>query len=311
MLNTRRHILIFKSKPHFSKQPAHPFRNRSLGAIARPNIIYVPKFSTHPNTREVEKIMSESTIGMKNPTVQNPIHPRKEKVIHSTKGPKIPTILRGGAKNIKPDESQNVNRAKRTMKEGTIKAHKTKKLREENYQNATEANAKNLETDDDKKSTYQDGGKKEEDKKSTYEHGQSKEKKEDLGQSLDLKENAEKEKNIQNEQARESKNDKQKKIEAEEEADEDESEKNSSEEEEQEETDDSNLNTDSEVESNDDNTDTDEEEKNLANALLHPLKVFFCYVVINLLRYFSRYLLRNSDNFFVIDANRLSKEALR
>ncbi len=103
MLSKRRQILISKLKPQFSKQPAKTFRNCSLGGIARPNLLYVGKFSTYPNIRDVEKVMSESTNAISDREVQNLKNPKQPKGITRNKSPKIPTILRGGAKHMKKE----------------------------------------------------------------------------------------------------------------------------------------------------------------------------------------------------------------
>ena len=98
MLSKRRNILIFYSQPRFTSAPARPFKNCSLGSIARPNRIYVPKFSTRPNIREVEKLMSQSTPAFAEGSVKNLKNPKKETLTPQSERPKIRTILKGGAK---------------------------------------------------------------------------------------------------------------------------------------------------------------------------------------------------------------------
>ncbi len=98
MMSKRRNILILKTPPHFSKEPARPFKNISLGGIARPNIIYVPKFTTQPNLREIEKVMSGTTNAIGETIAKNPNKLQKEKAIPRSTFPKIPTILKGGGK---------------------------------------------------------------------------------------------------------------------------------------------------------------------------------------------------------------------
>ncbi len=80
MLSHRRNILICKTRPQFSKEPARPFRNLSLGGIARPNIIYVSKFGTLRNIRELEKVMSESTNAYSDRQLRNLKSPKKRKI---------------------------------------------------------------------------------------------------------------------------------------------------------------------------------------------------------------------------------------
>ncbi len=254
MLSTHRNILIFKTRPQFSKQPAKPFRNYSLGGISRPNMIYVSKFTTYPNIRDVEKIMSESTNATSDRVIRSEYEKKskKEKATPRNSPPKILSILRGGGKSLK-------RAGRKQESEGGLE--KTKKRRKLKAEKKTEIEGqkggkKLIDIDNEmgqKKKTKDTNDVEEENKIFEEEKTTKKE-------ALDERKRQEKEEEEENE---------------EDEGDDEEAENEEEEEEEEEEnTDDSNNDTDTENYSTDsDSEDNTRQEKNLADALMHPLKV--------------------------------------
>ncbi len=247
MLNTRRNILILKKIPRFSSQPARPLINRSLGGIARVNSIYVQKYLTQKNPREVETIMTQSTNAIAEPTARNVKSPIKEKILPPTKPPVIPTILKGGAKF-----------RKRRNKEETAKHHfKCRKFQKGFFPSSKKSFAKKQgkekeKFDKDRPSSSEDEEPRVQENEQRGAGEKSKEKEKQEGKKKEeVTDVAEETTNLKDEN--------------EEEEDEEDSDDEIDTETD---TDDENLNSsDSEY--------TENEEKTLAAALLHPLKVFF------------------------------------
>ncbi len=292
MMSKRQNILILKSPPRFSKAPARPFKNYCLGGIARPNILYVPKFATHPNLREVEKVMSQGTNAIGDMVAKNPKKPQKEKAIPRSKPPIIPNILKGGAKKRERNQEQleQVNPQKRRkyfvkgnssqanknnspksqIKQDTIKKKGEEKIekgqdggRSEKKEKKIRINKKDIKNQ--KKENIQEKQKVEyvkEKAEPSMKKREEKEKEENEIEQAEVEEGEEGEKDDENEEEEEIG------MDEEEEEDESESEDEEEEEDEDNETEDENKSTDSESDA------LEMEENSLANALMHPLKVF-------------------------------------
>ena len=257
MLSKRHNVVILHGLPRMSSQPARPFKNCSLGGIARPNLIFVPKISTRPNPREIEKIMSQSTNAVGKDIVQNPKNPKKIKTISRSKSSKMPTILRGGAKK---SIEENL-RVKGKQPEGQ-KVPK-KRMRLEKTENKDEQKSEDPKMDE----------------KNVRE--KVKQKLEEKGKNDELEEKQDNESNERNETESESESEEEEDLINEEETE----------------------STSPESESDPENT--DKEEKALASALLHPLKVQILFKKMILLFVFYRCRRPNFGNSYKTDGKTL------
>lgn len=117
MISPRKNFLFLQNNPRFSTRPAQPFFNYSLGGIARPNIIYVREHATKKNIRQIEKIMSETSKAISPATVSSDSKDKKMRQKRIPKeSPKIPTILKGGAKKAKLEKRTGLQERKNTKK---------------------------------------------------------------------------------------------------------------------------------------------------------------------------------------------------
>ena len=268
MLNTRRNVLVLKSVPHFSKTPAHTFKNISLGGIARPNIIFVRKlFTTQQNFREVEKLMSTSTNATTD-HVARTINPKKrDKITPRNKTPKLATILQGGAKESRKRDfeemaANNSNEKKTNLEEEESQESEGGLIEQETspaLDDSTKSKNKNVRVVNEEEDASLAGGRKQKRKTS----------KENTEQKRDSKERKKEPYNRQKLS---------KEVESEEEAEQETREITEDESSTENETD---FETDSDSEDN-----IDKQEEKVASALLHPLKVFLCAALFLNVAYF-------------------------